>query len=79
MMCLLGSPGKGSVWQQELGGCTSWAEPLGHCCPSAGNAELRHGVPETAGWEWLMALAKSHWVVVMFGQYLDLGQSVLQA
>lgn len=26
-----------------------------------------------------MALAKSHWVAVMFGQHLDLGHSVLQA
>lgn len=70
MMCLLGSPGKGSMWQQELGGCMSWAEPLGRCCPSAGNAELRRDVPKTVGWEWLLALAKSSWVVVMFGQHL---------
>lgn len=79
MMCLLGNPGKGSVWQQKLRGCMSWAEPLGHCCSSAGNAELRRGVQETVGWEWLTALAKSHWVVVMFGQHLYLGHSVLQA
>lgn len=78
-MCLLGSPGKGSMWQQELGGCMSWAESLGRCCPSAGNAELRRDFPKTVDWEWLLALAKSPWVVVMFGQHLGLGHSVLQA